>query len=473
MFPRVAGHSATQAALLSAEVGFNALFFGRIDYQDLDARHKNSSCEFIWRASPSLGSDAQVFSGLTGSYGGNYGPPDGFDWNVGSNDEPVEDDSRLDTYNVQSRVNDFVNQVQNQASMTRGSNIMLTLGSDFNYESANNWFVNIDKIIKLANADGRVNAFYSSPEIYAQAKFAEAKSGQVQWPLVEGNNADFFPYADGPHQFWTGYFTSRPAAKRYVREQSAFHNAVRQMQSLAGKDVAGVDALLRFEEALGVHQHHDAISGTAKQHVAFDYAKRVARGQTDGEALMAQTLNLLTRSGPLTWSTCRRLNETVCPATQAVASSGASGVTMAVWNQLGQARTELITVPVAATHVVVTDAATGQQVTVQVMAADETLNNYARNTREANYTASFLAEIPAVGFSTYRIAATAEAAKYVERVTSPMGDVVLENEHLVLTFSGTTGHLSSMKNKASGMAMAIDQYFCTYESNEGDKVCIV
>jgi hypothetical protein len=27
------GHSATQAALLSAEVGFDGLFFGRIDYQ--------------------------------------------------------------------------------------------------------------------------------------------------------------------------------------------------------------------------------------------------------------------------------------------------------------------------------------------------------------------------------------------------------------------------------------------------------
>lgn len=28
------GHSATQAALLSAEMGFDSLFFGRIDYQD-------------------------------------------------------------------------------------------------------------------------------------------------------------------------------------------------------------------------------------------------------------------------------------------------------------------------------------------------------------------------------------------------------------------------------------------------------
>lgn len=33
---------------------------------------------------------------------------------------------------------------------------------------------------------------------------------------------DFFPYADGPHQFWTGYFTSRPSFKRYERLSNNF-----------------------------------------------------------------------------------------------------------------------------------------------------------------------------------------------------------------------------------------------------------
>lgn len=28
---------------------------------------------------------------------------------------------------------------------------------------------------------------------------------------------DFFPYADNAHDFWTGYFSSRPALKRYER----------------------------------------------------------------------------------------------------------------------------------------------------------------------------------------------------------------------------------------------------------------
>ncbi|CAE8668024.1 unnamed protein product, partial [Polarella glacialis] len=84
------GHSATQAALLSAEAGFVGLFFGRIDFQDLAIRVNESKAEFVWRASPSLGPSAQVFTGLTGSYHGNYGPPSGFNWDIFSSDEPIQ-----------------------------------------------------------------------------------------------------------------------------------------------------------------------------------------------------------------------------------------------------------------------------------------------------------------------------------------------------------------------------------------------
>ena len=31
-------------------------------------------------------------------------------------------------------------------------------------------------------------------------------------------------------------------------------------------------------EAMGVAQHHDAVSGTEKQKVAFDYAQRLSQG---------------------------------------------------------------------------------------------------------------------------------------------------------------------------------------------------
>jgi len=54
------GHSAVQAYLLGAEVGFDSVFFGRIDYQDREKRYKEKTLEVIWRGSKSLGSSSQV-----------------------------------------------------------------------------------------------------------------------------------------------------------------------------------------------------------------------------------------------------------------------------------------------------------------------------------------------------------------------------------------------------------------------------
>ena len=153
------GHSATHAALLSAEAGMDALFFGRIDYQDRGLRTdpKNKAAEFLWTPSPSLGSDARVFTGLSGEYGGNYGPPAGFNWNVNSDDAVIEDNEELTTYNVPSRVADAVAAALDQANRTRGGHIMWTMGSDFQYEAAEDWFSNLDKLIKALNSDGRIS----------------------------------------------------------------------------------------------------------------------------------------------------------------------------------------------------------------------------------------------------------------------------------------------------------------------------
>ena len=36
-------------------MGFDGLFFGRADYQDLDARHNEKTMEMVWKASANLG----------------------------------------------------------------------------------------------------------------------------------------------------------------------------------------------------------------------------------------------------------------------------------------------------------------------------------------------------------------------------------------------------------------------------------
>jgi hypothetical protein len=47
---------------------------------------------------------------------------------------------------------------------------------------------------------------------------------------------------------------------------------------------------------MGIAQHHDAVSGTAKQHVDFDYSKRLSIGQFNSLDTMSEILGKLVRS---------------------------------------------------------------------------------------------------------------------------------------------------------------------------------
>jgi alpha-mannosidase len=106
----------------------------------------------------------------------------------------------------------------------------------------------VDKLIHYVNLDGRVNAFYSTPTMFAQALNAANHTWTVK-------TDDFFPYADHPHAFWTGYFTSRPALKGYIRKGSGLLQAARQLDVFT---VQNSSALQHFSEVMGVVQHHDA-----------------------------------------------------------------------------------------------------------------------------------------------------------------------------------------------------------------------
>lgn len=118
------GHSATQADLTAA-FGMDALYFGRIDYQDLALRQGNKECEGLWGSNSS---ESSVFWGLTGSYRGNYGAPEGFCFDVWCDDEPVLD---LNETRMLERVHTFLGELAVQSSQTKGNHIMLTMGSDF------------------------------------------------------------------------------------------------------------------------------------------------------------------------------------------------------------------------------------------------------------------------------------------------------------------------------------------------------
>jgi alpha-mannosidase len=174
----------------------------------------------------------------------------------------------------------------------------------------------------------RVNIFYSNPDYYTEQKKLESTATTpIEWPTKVG---DFFPYSDCPHCFWTGYLTSRAAFKRFERVASSFLMAARQIDAmplpdermLSCKD-SDSNPLFPLEDALGIAQHHDAISGTAKQHVADDYSKKLSGGMNTVAAHVMQKLRdlMLGKSSdavrlgsePLeNLSYCPLLNETIC-----------------------------------------------------------------------------------------------------------------------------------------------------------------
>jgi hypothetical protein len=77
------GHSSTNARLFS-EMGFDAWFFARLDYQDKEKRLNERSMEFIWRPnSKSLGNDTQI---LTHALYAHYSAPAGFGFDESQGD---------------------------------------------------------------------------------------------------------------------------------------------------------------------------------------------------------------------------------------------------------------------------------------------------------------------------------------------------------------------------------------------------
>ena len=75
----------------------------------------------------------------------------------------TQDDPRLFGYNVEERVNSFVKAAMDQAAHYATNHIMFTMGSDFNYEDATEWFKNLDKIIYHVNK--MVRLLLSSPPL--------------------------------------------------------------------------------------------------------------------------------------------------------------------------------------------------------------------------------------------------------------------------------------------------------------------
>lgn len=171
--------------------------------------------------------------------------------------------------------------------------MLMPFGCDFTFANAAMNFENMDKLITYFNKHNKANMtmLYSTPGTYIDSLHAQ----DITWPTKYD---DMFPYGDNPQDYWTGYFSSRQAAKKQVRDGQANLHASAQFLSKAvvEKDVKEeeVELILKAKAAMldwmGVYQHHDAISGTAKQHVANNYVEHLSKAMNQNNEVYGQEL---------------------------------------------------------------------------------------------------------------------------------------------------------------------------------------
>uniref|UniRef100_A0AAY5JWD1 Lysosomal alpha-mannosidase n=1 Tax=Esox lucius TaxID=8010 RepID=A0AAY5JWD1_ESOLU len=448
--PRVAWHidpfgHAREHASVFAQMGYDGFFFGRLDYQDRSRRKASREQEMVWRASESLVPPvADLFTGILPN---GYNPPEGFCWDQLCDDPPIRDDPDLEDYNVEDVVSKFLTVAQEQAKVYKTNHIIMTMGSDFQYENANLWYKNLDKLIRYVNQKqvngSNIHVLYSTPSCYLQ----ELHRANLSCPYFPMRIDDFFPYADAAHDFWTGYFTSRPALKRYERISNSYLQVIcNQMEVLGGPTSRngsfGVGNSDTMKKAMAVAQHHDAVSGTEKQHVADDYARRLANGWTQCQVLVSNTLAALSgSSAPRVY--CEHLNISVCPLTE---SSTFDPEVMWVFRRL--CSTSLQVVPVSQATVVVR--------------------------RDRGYAVNellFQVRAPPMGYSTYSVSLLQKGpppASPFPRAPKDIQNKVRAWRFLKVTFDPETGLLSSLSNLETQQTVRLSQNFYWYNASDGN-----
>lgn len=309
------GHSTTNA-YLHAKLGFKKIVLVRIDYKEKEIRRKNKALEFYWfpyyntaaeqkdlanlsEANFNKMKKTKIFTHITFDH---YCPP------ASLADFVLEKKLVLNEQEVKSRSLAILNDLNTWNSGFKHNKVLLMYGCDFTFTKKNKNFENLELVMDYINnnyealideysqnnTDDSSLAFisdlknkkivleYSLPSKYFAEIFDEVDS----WS--DYHHYDFFPYADAPYAYWTGYFTSRPYLKGLVRETGHYMKTFsRYYMELMLKNNIKVEArnnranenflktlsssLFLMREVMAICQHHDAVSGTAKELVSQDY----------------------------------------------------------------------------------------------------------------------------------------------------------------------------------------------------------
>ncbi|CAF1141929.1 unnamed protein product [Rotaria sordida] len=441
------GHS-REVASLFAQMGFDGLFFGRADYHDLIIRSTERTREMVWQASSNLDRQSWLFTGILPLY--YFGPPP-FCFDITCRDPPIMDDKSLHDYNVPERVEIFIGEALAQREIYATNHIIMTMGGDFYNQNAHENFKNLDKLIHYVNLQQEngsdVNVFYSTPSCYLYA----LNKVEKKWST---KTDDFFPYASTPFVYWTGYYTSRPALKRYERYANNILQVTRQLNGFSQSNLRNI--IFDLSEAMGLAQHHDAVSGTSKQHVANDYAQRLSDGIDRAvEVINDAYAKLLSKES----RTTSIPHQFLCPYSNISAClpiEGQNQFTLTFWNPTIHPVTIYPRVPVTREYLIRDPI--GNLVRAEYLPIPDTMKNIPGRMSSAQNQYLLQASLPALGYNTYYFEAKVDTNKIKhKKVTTTINEAcILQNEYLRVEFNDR-GDLKHIVNLAKNLIVSFTE----------------
>ena len=255
------GHSEGNA-LVHSQLGFEYLVINRIDYQEHDNRVSKGELEFTWKP---FGLSKSIFTHITPYH---YGTSMYFKFLHDEKAIPVQ----TKVYKV---AEEFLDKIRNRTKGFQHDQYMFLLGDDFTFFKKEFLFERMELIMDYINSNtsqNDVRIFYSTPSKYFAAVKRELMKHNKSLPIEK--HIDFYPYADKEYAYWTGYYTSRPYLKGMIKQLSNLYltSSTYLVEMLLHNKIKLQDIqLTQIQKMIGLLQHHDAITGTAKEKVSNDY----------------------------------------------------------------------------------------------------------------------------------------------------------------------------------------------------------
>uniref|UniRef100_A0A914XSF4 Alpha-mannosidase n=1 Tax=Panagrolaimus superbus TaxID=310955 RepID=A0A914XSF4_9BILA len=379
----------------------------------------------------------------------------------------------IDSTNVAERASTLADQYRKKAQLYKTNVLLIPLGDDFRYSSSREWEAQHSNYIKLfeqMNADTTLNIharFGTLHDYFSILEKRQAESDEKD-KLFETLSGDFFTYADRDDHYWSGYFTSRPFYKHmdrslqhYLRSADISFTLANWKAQSSGKEWPGTkmyDSLIDARRAMSLFQHHDGVTGTAKDHVVVDYGEKMVAALNWSKMIIASAAEYLLKF-PQTRDQGLKVDEEHSVDQLPTKSVVEDGGTVVIQNSLGYDRSEVVCIYVSSFKSSIACDESESHIPQQIAPVITVPSGSQKFVMDKDkFELCFVATIPPFGFTKYKVF-EAESASSVAKVESSTlmessdfeakifsgSTLELTNEKLTAKFNARNGFLESYK----------------------------